>query len=273
MTTNVLTRLICLLLLATAVACSPSSYSLETALQVDAQSSAVRKPGLRYRDHDPVAIKGRQPRDFAIHGIDISRYNKRIDWRKAKASGVAFAFIKATEGKDDADPDFRRHWLEAKQAGIPRSAYHFYYFCAPPLAQAANYIRRVPKSDSALPPILDVEWNPKSPTCKQRPAPSQVRLVLKTFLDRIERHYGQKPIIYTTVDFHEDNLAGGQLQGYQYWLRSVTAEPKYKYGSRPWVFWQYTGTGAIPGIDGHVDINVYNGSRANWRLWLQRNTR
>ena len=92
-------------------------------------------------------------------------------------------------------------------------------------------------------------------------------------LDLQIRHYGQKPIIYVTVDFYEDNLSGGQLPGYQYWLRSVKAEPKYIYGKRPWVFWQYTGTGKIPGIKGKVDINAYRGSRADWKKWLAANSR
>ncbi len=253
------------------VGCGPSGHTLEAAL--DIKPTVGGGPGLKWGDHNPVPIKGRQPNQFPIHGIDISRYNEAINWRTAKKAGVAFAFIKATEGKDDRDPEFRRWWNEAGRAGVPRSAYHFYYFCAPPGAQAANYIRTVPKSAKSLPPILDVEWNSKSPTCKKRPSASKVRSVLKAWLSRIERHYGQKPIIYTTVDFYADNLSNGGLPGYQYWLRSVRTEPKYKYPGRPWVFWQYTGTGSVPGISGKVDINAYNGSKANWNRWVRRNTR
>ncbi|MDD9908961.1 MAG: GH25 family lysozyme [Ahrensia sp.] len=257
--------------LALLAACGPSSHSLDVAL--DIKPAGETQPGLKWRDFKPVPIKGRQPDSFPIHGLDISRYNKLIDWRTAKKAGVEFVFIKATEGMDDRDPEFRRWWREVGSAGIPRSAYHFYYFCATPEAQAANYIDAVPKRDKSLPPVLDVEWNPKSPTCKRRPPPSEVRNVLKRWLTRIERHYGQKPIIYTTVDFYADNLSDGSLPGYQYWLRSVRTEPKYKYPGRPWVFWQHTGTGSVPGVTGEVDINAFNGSRAAWNRWLARNMR
>ena len=248
-------------------ACTQADYSIEKALRVNTVDH------LKYGDFDPVKIRGKQPKEFAVHGIDLSRHNKAINWRTVKRVGVDFAFVKATEGKDDRDVRFSEFWRDARRAGVPRSAYHFYYFCATPEAQAANYIRTVPKRDSALPPILDVEWNPKSPSCKRRPSPATVVNRLGRWLKIIERHYGQKPIIYTTVDFHRENMANGELPGYQYWLRSVKAEPKYIYGSRPWVFWQYTGTGKIPGIEGHVDINAYNGSRADWNRWLKRNTR
>ena len=248
-------------------ACTQSSYSVDQVLRVKTVDH------LKYGDHDPVRIKGKQPREFPVHGIDISRHNKAINWSMVKRQGVDFAFIKVTEGRDDKDRRFDEFWHDAKRAGIPRSAYHFYYFCAPPEAQADNYINRVPKSDTSLPPILDVEWNPESPTCTKRPPAREVVNVLQRWLNRIERHYQQKPIIYTTVDFYEQNLSRGELPGYQYWLRSVKAEPKYIYGKRPWVFWQYTGTGSIPGIEGPVDINAHRGSRAGWNRWLKANTR
>lgn len=228
---------------------------------------------LKYGDFDPVEIRGRQPAQFAVHGIDLSRHNLAIDWPRVKRAGIEFAFLKVTEGQDDTDPRFQEFWRAAKRVGIERSAYHFYYFCAPPEVQARNYIRNVPKGQSSLPPVLDVEWNPKSPSCTTRPEPAEVRRVLKRWLDIIERHYGQKPIIYTTVDFHRENLSRGELPGYQYWLRSVTAEPKFKYPGRPWTFWQYTGTGNVPGIEGPVDINAFNGSRSQWRNWVSRNRR
>ena len=226
---------------------------------------------LPFGDYDPVAIKGRQPVSLPVHGIDLSRHNKGVDFARARRAGIAFAFIKVSEGKDNRDVKFKRYWRAAARAGMARGAYHFYYFCATPEAQARNFIRAVPKGQRMLPPVLDVEWNPESPTCRIRPSRAKVVNRLKRFLDIVEGHYGVKPIIYTTVDFHRDNLSRGELPGYQYWLRSVTAEPERKYPRRPYRFWQYTGTGKVPGIEGPVDINAFNGTREDWKAWLAAN--
>ena len=65
------------------------------------------------------------PDDFAIHGIDVSRYQGDIDWRRVKRAGTEFAWIKATEGGDYVDPKFMENWNQARAAGVPRGAYHF----------------------------------------------------------------------------------------------------------------------------------------------------
>ena len=238
--------------------------------------SSMRNKGVygvaAFGDDDPVKIRGRQPGEFAVHGTDVSRHNKFVDWKKAKANGIQFVFVKATEGKDDGDKSFRKYWSGAGAAGVARGAYHFYYFCASPEAQAQNYIRRVPKSESSLPPVLDVEWNPKSPTCRKRPPRSETVDVLGRWLKIIEAHYGQKPIIYTTVDFYEHTFSGGALPNYYYWLRSVTAEPKFKY-NRDWTFWQYSGTGLVPGMEGIVDLNLFRGTQGQWNSWTAVNGR
>ena len=66
---------------------------------------------------------------YAVHGTDVSKYQTSVDWHDAKAAGISFAFIKATEGGDRVDDNFAEHWRSAKAAGVPRGAYHFYYFC------------------------------------------------------------------------------------------------------------------------------------------------
>ncbi|MFZ1960088.1 MAG: GH25 family lysozyme, partial [Methylovirgula sp.] len=82
--------------------------------------------------------------DFEIHGIDVSKYQGDIDWNTVRASGVKFAWIKATEGGDYVDEKFAQNWAEAKAAGVPRGAYHFTYWCRPAEEQAAWFTQNVP---------------------------------------------------------------------------------------------------------------------------------
>ena len=126
----------------------------------------------------------------------------------------------------------------------------------------------MPREAGTLPHVLDMEWNHMSPTCKLRPPAETVQKEMRVFLDMVERHYGKRPIIYTSIDFYRDNRLSG-FTGYDWWLRSVSAHPDERYDGQRFVFWQYTGTGEVPGITGDADINVFNGTEAQWRAWLR----
>jgi lysozyme len=227
-------------------------------------------PGPRFHDRKPHQWTSRPPWRYPVHGTDVAKYQGDVNWRRLKANGIAFAFIKATEGGDRVDDFFAQNWKQARASGIPRGAYHFYYFCTPAIEQAAWFIRNVPKERGALPPVADVEWNPASPTCTHHPPATVVRQEMKIFLEALARHYGKEPIVYTTVDFFYDNDLS-RLKGYRFWLRSVAGHPGDKFAGHPWLFWQYTGTGILPGIKGDADINVFNGNRDAWLKWLRAN--
>jgi lysozyme len=251
-----------LVLLATALlatGCTSTDYDLM-------KTSSVGRT--KFKDNDPQDFGKDHPGRHEIHGIDLSKWNgSDIDWPTVKKSGVAFVFIKATEGKDRIDPIFEKNWRSAAAVGIPYAPYHFYYFCSTPDEQADWFIANVPKASMQLPPVLDVEWNHASKTCKTRPDPETVRASMKRFMDRLEAYYGKRPIIYTSVDFHKDNLVGA-FNNYHFWVRSVAAHPEKIYAERRWVFWQYTATGVVPGLKGEADINVFAGSARNWNTWL-----
>lgn len=225
-----------------------------------------------FSDAKPHEWEGRNPSAYPVHGIDASRWQGQIDWPTARANGVSFAFFKATEGGDIIDPAFEAYWKTAGQAGMPRGAYHYFYFCRPAIEQARWFIRNVPRSKGALPPVLDMEWNAHSPTCTKRPNAAHVRAEAKIFMDALEQHYGQRPIIYTTVDFYAHNQMG-RMAGYEFWLRSVAGHPAQVYPGQSWSFWQYSGTGLVPGIAGKVDVNAFTGSRSDWQKWLARRMR
>ena len=219
-----------------------------------------------FADIDAHEDVGNIPRRYPVHGIDVSRWQGDIDWRSARAAGIAFAYIKATEGGDLLDPMFRTHWDGARNAHVHHGAYHYFYFCRSAKEQAQWFIQHVPRDPTSLPPVLDMEWNHQSPTCKLRPSGEHVRAEAKLFLDILERHYGRRPIIYTTVDFFHDTKIG-ELANTQFWVRSVAAHPEDIYPGEDWTFWQYTGTGVVPGVRGPVDINVFAGSLEQWRKW------
>lgn len=225
----------------------------------------------RFRDAKPVNFGRIKPDHYTVHGVDVSRWQGDIDWVKLRRQGANFAYIKATEGDDHTDSMFNHNWKAAEKAGIPRGAYHFFYWCSKAELQADWFIRHVPKDKGALPPVIDVEWNSHSRTCKHRPSRAMVLTKMKIFMKKVERHYGQKPIIYTAPDFYADNLKG-EFRNHSFWLRSVAAHPKKKYPGRDFAFWQYSGTGLSASHDTQIDLNVFNGSKRSWQRWLNQRT-
>lgn len=221
----------------------------------------------QFGDSRPHEWSGRAPHHYSVHGIDASRWQGEIEWPRAAASGVSFAWLKATEGGDVVDPGFASNRQSARNAGIPVGGYHYYYFCRPAAEQARWFIEHVPRASGDLPPVLDLEWTHKSKTCTYRPSPEQIQSEVSIFTSMLTRYYGQKPVIYTTVDFYKDAELG-RMKGQEFWLRAVAGHPAEVYPGQSWTFWQYSGTGQVPGVAGSVDLNTFAGSRGDWGTWL-----
>jgi lysozyme len=182
----------------------------------------ARQPYLADIDpHDGVA----RAHAMTVQGIDVSNWQGDIDWNKVRAAGTQFAFIKATEGGDYLDPKFAQNWQAAKSVGIPRGAYHMVYWCRRRArAGAVVHPQRAERSRCAA-AVLDLEWNGHSRACPKRIPVKLALEKVKIMLEVMEAHTGKRPIIYTDVTFHREVLEG-ELPGYNFWLRSVAAEPQ-----------------------------------------------
>lgn len=204
------------------------------------------------------------PVNYAIHGIDVSHHQSVIDWDDVQAMQikdvkVAFAFIKATEGEDDRDRQFRRNWQEAKENFVTRGAYHFFNPGKSGKKQAQNFIENVRLKPGDLPPVLDVEQ-------LNRTTKEDLQARVSDWLRIVENYYKVKPVIYTNADFYEKNL-GGKFDKYPLWVAHyfVKDKPRVK---RNWVFWQHNEGGHVNGINAYVDFNVFNGDSADFQNLL-----
>ena len=202
------------------------------------------------------------PTQYAIHGIDVSRYQKNIDWNEVSQMNVhditlKFAFIKATEGVNKVDPHFQKNWFEASQAGVSRGAYHFFNPSKKGLLQARNFIQIVKLQRGDLPPVLDVETSNGVPS-------SQLNKEVQIWLNTVEAHYGVKPILYSNASFYS-NFFSGKLDDYPLWVAHYLQKEKPRIG-RPWTLWQHSERGNVNGIKAKVDFNVFNGDSADFEM-------
>lgn len=193
---------------------------------------------------------------YDVHGIDISHYQGDIDWLELMQSRltdypIEFVFMKATEGGDHGDDTFARNFSEAGKHGFIRGAYHFFSPKTDPLKQADFFIRTVKLAPGDLPPVLDVEVTGKK-------TKKELQQNIKRWLDRVEAHYGVKPILYTSYKFKTRYLDDSIFNTYPYWIAHYYVD-SVKYEGK-WHFWQHSDVGTVPGIDEDVDLNVFNGS-------------
>lgn len=204
---------------------------------------------------------------YPVVGIDVSNHQGRIDWQKVRDGGVAFAYIKATEGGDFRDKSFERNWQASAAAGIPRGAYHFFTACKPGIEQARNFIAAVPRESGSLPPVIDVEHDGP---CRDGVVVTDLVAEIEIFMADVEAHYGVRPFVYTTAEFQAANLEG-KLASEMFWIRSLIIEPRFR--TRQWRIWQYHNRGRRSGINGPVDLNVFRGSETDFEDFAGRLSR
>jgi GH25 family lysozyme M1 (1,4-beta-N-acetylmuramidase) len=228
-------------------------------------------------------IPGRAEAQRAL-GIDVSYYQgseqnppTNINWTLVKNSGqVTFALVRATEGATYNDPDFVKNITGAKAVGIPIGVYHF---CLPnsnsPQTEAAHFWNiagsYIKADGKTFIPMLDVETfsgaivgaSSYADWCNQW-------CEAITNYAYLSNNVILKPAIYisacnagylnSTVSQWVPVIADYNGESPQTGTPWSTCASDDVWGSGFWTFWQYTSSGAVPGISGNMDLDVYNGS-------------
>ena len=201
------------------------------------------------------------PPGYKIHGIDVSRYQRTVNWKEVKEMKdgdvrIGFAFIKATEGVGNVDEQFRRNWLKAEEQNICKGAYHFFIAGKSGKKQAGNFTEIVNLKKGDLPPVLDIEqaYGITAPEIKKE---------IEDWLFAVEKQYGIKPVIYTNVDFYINYLQN-DFGDYPIWIAHYL-QPQKPRIERNWSFWQHNESGRVNGIKTPVDFNVFSGDSLDFR--------
>lgn len=117
--------------------------------------------------------------------------------------------------------------------------------------QANNFVQNVNLKSGDLPPILDIEVDPKVISHEQ------LFKNIKIWMALVENHYKMKPILYSGQKFHEKHLIhyfGDYplwIANYNFFVEKIKPE---------WMMWQFTEKGYVNGIKTPVDVNMFQGS-------------
>lgn len=191
-------------------------------------------------------------------GVDISSYQADVDMEKLKEQDIKFVYIKATEGSALQDDKFAVNRENADKAGLPSGAYHFFSYDSPGSTQAENFINTVGDDlKGRLLPAVDVEYYGDKE--KNPPTKEDVVRELTVFLNKLEEHYGTKPMIYTRSEIYDKYLQDHSGE-YKMWISSLYSPLSWNYHG-DWYIWQYLNRGKLEGYTGgekYIDLNVLN---------------
>ena len=190
-----------------------------------------------------------------VVGFDVSQYQGTIQWNEIRkiedTFQLQFVFVRATAGKNKVDSQFKENWKQAKKHQFIRGAYHYYRPNENSIQQAENFIQTVQLEPGDFPPVLDIEQLPKKQSL------DSLKVGLKRWLTKVEKHYKVKPIIYSGESYYNDFLKK-EFSDYSFWIANYNFwrnEPESH-----WLLWQFTEKAQVSGIKGAVDINIFNGN-------------
>lgn len=185
-------------------------------------------------------------------GIDVSHYQERIDWDAVAAAGeISYVYLKATEGESYVDRTYEYNLREARRVGLSVGAYHFYRPKVDPEVQFRNIISNVKAENQDLVPMIDIEDRGRVPHEK-------FISDLRTLIRLVEKHYGRKPLLYSYQNFYNQHLIG-YFPGYHWMMAKYAETPPNLNDDTPYIMWQYTSSGRMPGIKGKIDRSCIMG--------------
>ena len=185
-------------------------------------------------------------------GIDVSNWQKYIDFRAVKNSGIEVVYIKSSEGRSFIDPYFEANYNNARANGLKIGFYH--YVTARTVDQAreqALFFARVINGkhiDCRL--AMDFEDFGDLSI-------SAINDISKIFLETLETTTNSKAVIYSNA-YSAKTIFSSELTKYPLWVANYGVSSPGSNGKwDTWVGWQYTSTGTVNGISGYVDRNQF----------------
>jgi len=233
--------------------------------------------------------------DYVI-GIDVSRWQKDVDWQMLYEKGVRFAVVKLSQGNYSKDAMVETHVKGALAAGMVVGLYHWH----DPMCDVKSQLAHIQKCASGLNFSffgIDVEqfwqdwgeWQ-KNEITRLIPSTTISRSSLE-LAQRLREIYSKKVVVYTRASFVYERAPdmNSWLKDWDTWLahypyapgRVTTSwellkkqmlpsigSPFLPKGCTGWKLWQWSGDKfLLPGVPTTVDLNFFHGNENDLRAW------
>lgn len=188
-----------------------------------------------------------------LKGIDISSWNKGLDYNKIKNNGISFVMIRSSFGWFNEDNEFRNHVKGCEAVGLPYGLYHYSYALNLDQAkiEADGLINLAKSCNPTYPIVLDMEDADGYKTKHGFPSNETLVQICEYILDRLEKA-GFYAMLYASKSWFDTKLNDSRLNRFDKWLAHWGInQPSMSCG-----IWQYTSTGKVNGINGNVDMNI-----------------
>ena len=214
--------------------------------------------------------KGRRPVPILWNKLRITHVGKRGSHNVSGTADypVSFVYIKSTESISIRNKFYLGDYTQARKHGIHTGAYHFWSVRTSGASQADFFLKNTRFNHGDLPPVLDIE--PSESQIKQMGGAENMFRHIRIWLKMVEKRVGVKPILYVNQMFVNNYLVNQAdlKRDYRIWIARYS---EYKPDLRL-TYWQLCPDGKVTGIQGDVDINVFNGYKSQFETYIEEET-
>ena len=189
------------------------------------------------------------------NGIDVSNWQKYINYQKVKSNGIEVVYIKSSQGKRTKDPYFEENYKNAKANGLKVGFYHYVN---------ATSVSDAEKEAEFFCSVI----SGKEPDCKLvmdyevfgGVSKNEINKIAEVFLTKVKQLTGKEVIVYSNLYTSKNTFSEDLAKRYQLWLAYYASENAMQNATsnwKNWIGWQYTEEGIINGINGYVDRNKF----------------
>ncbi len=201
----------------------------------------------------PTSVLAFGPASNEIYnGIDVSEFQRDIDFKKVKSDGIQVVYIRSSEGTNYIDAKFEQNYKRARNAGLKIGFYH--YVTARSVSKAekeAQFFASVISgkiADCRL--AMDFE---RFGNLNKR----EINTIGLAFMKKLEELTKKEVVLYSNA-YTASHIWKGEVTNYPLWIAQYEVNKPENSGTwNSWVGWQYTDVGRVAGISNHVDRDKF----------------